>query len=348
MSRAKELVRAAISQTLVRSGACLLGRTLLPSRGTVILYGHRLSAEEEGFLEGLDPSYFAAQLEYLARHYEIIPLAELVSCFEERRPVPERSVVLTFDDGFRDNLEYGLPVLQRLQAPATVFAVTGSMSSGELPWSQWLGFVFQHTQRECLQIDLVGPKPLELGSDSQRRSAYLEVKQRLKPLRRDDRERALQSIAVSAGVEPPRDRMLSWRDLGELRGHGIEVGAHTFSHPYLAEIPYDEAVWEMERSREDLREHFGIEHPPFCFPAGSSSPALVREVVRLGFRSVFLKTCPSRVNNLDKTHQFALRRLGLPNAPAHVLEAELDGPMHALRRVYRSATGADRRSANSG
>lgn len=311
------------------------------------MYGHRLSGDDEGYLEGLHPRDFADQMEYLARYYEIIPLAELVACFEERRPVPERSVVLTFDDGFRDNRDVALAVLERLRAPATVFVVTGCISSGELPWSQRLGYVFQRTERTAARIDLLGPDPVDLGDDRRRRSAYLAVKGRLRSVAQPERDAVVASIADRLGVDPPRDRMLSWRDLEEMRGCGVEIGAHTYSHPYLGEIPHADAVAEMGHSREDLRERLGIEQPPFCFPAGSWTPELVREVPRLGFRSVFLKTSHHRVNSLDTTHQYALHRVGLPNASARVLEAELDGPMPALRHLYRTVTRGDRDDAGA-
>lgn len=74
----------------------------------------------------------------------------------------------------------------------------------------------------------------------------------------------------------------------------------------------------------------------FCFPAGSHNAELMAMVPRLGFRSVFQPSPRHRVNNLQTADPFSLGRMGLPNAPAVFLEAEVDGPLHPVRRVLRT------------
>ena len=335
----KEIVRAAASVVAVRSGLCALGRAWFPKNGAVIFYGHRVTGDDEGYLDGLRPEWLDEQLAYLTRHYEVISLARLLRCYEERQPVPARSVVLTFDDGFRDNLLRGLPVLQRHGVTATVFVVTGCAASGELPWPQRLGCLFQQTDRAGLTVRLgddgASPVELALGTPAERRRAYLRVKEFLTRQPRGVRDSWLARLSRELGVEAPRDRMLSWDDLRALQAAGWEIGAHTVSHPWLARIPPAEARQEMERSRADLRTHLGVERPSFCFPAGSHTPALMAAAKNLGFRSAFQPNPPQRVNTLENSHPFALGRMGLPNAPARQLEAELDGPLPLLRRLWR-------------
>lgn len=340
MADVKERCRALASEAVVRTGLAALGRTLFPARGALIFYGHRLAADAEGYLEGLRPDWFDDQLAYLTRHYEIISLSTLVRCYEERRPVPERSAVITFDDGFRDNLVNGLPSLKRHGVPATIFVVSDCATRGELPWSQRLGYLFQQTRVRSWRAGEGEGGEMELGTAAGRRAAYTAFKRTLVPLPREQREAAVARAARELGVEAPRDRMLTWGEIKDLMGEGMEVGAHTGSHPLLARIPPAEAREEMERSREDLRERLGIEHPSFCFPAGSHNAQLMGWVREFGFRSVFQPNPRQRINTLENTDAFGLGRLGLPNAPAVVLEAELDGPFHACRRVFRRAPGA--------
>ncbi len=343
----KETLRRAMSWGLVRTGITALGRRSRRDEGAIILYGHRIADDDEGYLQGLPPADLDDQLGYLTRHYEVIALDSLVACFEDRTPVPPRSVVLTFDDGFRDNLDAGLPILQKHGVSATIFVVTGSLSSGELPWSQRLGFLFQHTERRELRAPHEVGTVHDLATAADRRRAYDAIKRRLRRVRRVERERVLADVAGQLGVEAPRDRMLDWEAARAWRAAGMGVGAHTYSHPLLAEIPFDEAREEMMRSRDDLRDHLGIEQPTFCFPAGSHDDALVREVRALGFRSAF-KPNPSLLRNrLDTVDAFSLARRWFPNAPATVLEAELDGPVDALRSRWRSLART-RRAASVG
>ena len=347
-NRLKETARLFVSRLLVRSGITAVSRTLLPKQGAHIFYGHRVTHDDEGYLQGLSPKWFDEQLTYLTRHYEVIPLTDLVRCLEDRRPVPKGSVVLTFDDGFRDNLENAWPILEKYHVTATIFLVTGSVTSGELPWSQRLGVMFQKSSEPILRHAISGPEPMDLSSDPARKRSYDVIKRGMMTMDRDDRERGLVDLEQALGVNPPRDRMLSWKDAEYLKSRGIEIGAHTYTHPYLARISNAAATWEMERSRDDLRRQLGIERPVFCFPAGSLTPQLVDTARRLGFRGSFMPSPMNRVNTLETVDPFSMRRTGLPNGPAVQLEAELDGPLPSLRQMYRFAGRPFRRSPENG
>jgi peptidoglycan/xylan/chitin deacetylase (PgdA/CDA1 family) len=328
----KETLRAMTSRFLVASGATGFGRRLHDRAGTIILYGHRVADDDEAFFQGLPPRLFREQIEYVTRHYEVIPLSTLVACIAENRPPPPRSVVLTFDDGFRDNVENALPILDEFGAVATVFVVTESLSDGRLPWSQRIGFMFQKTRETQVQDDLLGPVAVTLAGDAQRRKAYAHMMQVLTPLDRRARDSAIERLAVSLDVEPPQDRMMTWDHARAMLAAGHGIGAHTYSHALLAEVPIEEAHWEMKRSLLDLEEHLGLRHPSFCFPAGRSTPGLRAVVRELGFSSCFVANPAKRLNRPGLVDNYSLVRVSLPNAPGFHLEAELEGPFHALRR----------------
>jgi peptidoglycan/xylan/chitin deacetylase (PgdA/CDA1 family) len=328
----KEGLRSAASQVVVKTGMARLGRRWRKRRGAIILYGHRVASEDLGYMPGLPPEHFDDQLAYVTRHFEVIPLSELLSCFEERRPIPQQSVVLTFDDGFRDNYEAALPLLEKHRVPATIFAVTGSLSRGDLPWSQRLAYLCRHTEEAEIAAPWDHGSTLPLSSPSERRAAYSALKTRVGRMAREERERHLASLAGALRVAAPTDKMLTWDQARELVAAGVEIGAHTYSHALLAEMTDAEAEWEMRTSRDDIRRELGIERPAFCFPAGSVTDTLRKRARELGFRGCFLPGQNIRVNTLENVDAFSLSRAGLPLARAVNLEAELDGPFHALRR----------------
>ena len=331
----KEALRTLISRTLVASGTTALGRAWGNHDGAVILYGHRVSDDDEGYMQGLPPKYLDDQLAYICRHYEIISLETLVSCLETGRPVPHKSIVLTLDDGFRDNYDNAFPLLQKYGVPATIFLVTGSIETGQLPWSQRLGYLFQHTQARSFTHGLLAEE-LPLSSPAERRRAYLAIKAHVRQKGMAERERMLDEISGSLGVEPPADRMMTWDHAREMYAAGIEMGAHTVSHPLLANIDPAEARLEMERSRAAIVENLGLEHPKFCFPAGSWNASLVRTARELGFRSLFIPARKRVVNQAGRVDPFSMGRMGIPNSPGYILEAELDGPLRLARRLYRN------------
>lgn len=334
-------MRAVLSRVAVASGITHLGRRLRDHDGTIVLYGHRVAADDEGYLQGLRPEWLREQLRYLTRHYEIIPLETLVECLEQRKPPPPRSVVLTFDDGFRDNVEVALPILESFGVTATIFVVTQSLTDGRLPWSQRLGYAFQHAQVASVRHRWLGDEGVPVGTSQERRRAYATIKRCLAPAPRSDRDAAIDELARALAVDVPSDRMMTWEHARDALSRGFAIGAHTFSHALLALVPEGEAHEEMERSREDLAQHLDIRTPSFCFPGGSTNRRLLAFAREAGFRSAFRPNRHRRVNRPPLSDPFDMARMGLPNAPAHHLESELEGPFHAARLLAGRYRGTE-------
>ena len=105
-----------------------LGRSASLGERAVILMYHSI-AKRPGHFNSVAPEMFEAQMRYLKEHqYSIISLDELVSRLQSGKSL-EGSIVLTFDDGYRDNYSVALPILRRYGFPATVFVVTGRIGS---------------------------------------------------------------------------------------------------------------------------------------------------------------------------------------------------------------------------
>lgn len=334
--KVKELIRTGLSWAIVGTGVAALGRKISRKNGALILYGHRVEDNDEGYLQGLRPSWFQEQLDYLSRHYQFLSLSHLLDCYEHNKPVPPNSVVITFDDGFRDNFTNAFPILQRYRVPATIFLVTGCVSSGDLPWPQKVGYLLQTTQVASLCHSTTHNKPVSLRSSHDRNLARKTVWHVLGHMPRVERETNIAELSQLLQVEAPKDRMLTWEQVETMRQGGIEFGAHTFSHPWMALQSPEEARKEMEASLHDLQQRLGLARPPFVFPSGSFTPELVQMAISVGFRCVFQSRQSLRVNALEVNDQFSLSRVGLPNAPGVILEAELDGPFHTVRGLYRS------------
>ncbi|NBB78320.1 MAG: polysaccharide deacetylase family protein [Verrucomicrobia bacterium] len=333
MPELKEIVRTLATHAVVYTGVTTLGRKLADRSGALILYGHRVSKDDEGYMQGLNPAWLDQQLAYLTRHFEVISLAQLVKALRSDRGVPHHSVVLTFDDGFRDNYQKAFPLFVKHRVPATIFAVTGDLTNGDLPWSQRLGYVFQKTSEARLVHYLNGYEELTLDTPEKRKSSYRRIKQLISKMPREERDSAILDLSQKLSVDPPRNRMMTWDQAREMHAAGIEFGAHTYSHPLLAEMTTKEALWEIKKSRDDLNRELGVSRPSFCFPAGSLNRKLLARVPHLGFYCTFVPGQGIRINNSHSVNPYTLSRTGLPNAPAPYLEAELDGPFHALRRL---------------
>lgn len=191
------------------------------------------------------PAEFASQMTYLAEHgYTTLGVSQFVHARNGgRSKLPERPVVLTFDDGFADFHEHALPILRRRGFAATVYVVTGYVGDT----SRWL----------------------ELDGEANR-------------------------------------LMLTWDQLAEMCIAGIEIGAHSHTHPQLDILQEALAGDEITRSKRLLEEHLGQSIDSFAYPFGYYTAGLQRIVREAGFTSA----CAGKfVMSSTRDDRFALSRL---------------------------------------
>lgn len=231
----------------------------LRSRQVAVVMYHGVTASPlpaENWCQ-LDASAFARQVEYLARHYTLLPLSEVIDRLAQDRPLPRSPAVLTFDDGFRNVLTTALPVLERHQAPATVFLVTGLMGTRQPAWPDRLFHAIVGSRRE--RVALAGRGEWPLATPAQRTAAHRALASHLKALPEEQNQRSLAALLGELGAtEVPADSPLAtldWEEVERLRHTGlIEVGSHTHTHPILSRCSPEQQRDELRLSRDVLRE----------------------------------------------------------------------------------------------
>jgi peptidoglycan/xylan/chitin deacetylase (PgdA/CDA1 family) len=262
------------------------------------------------------PRHFTEQLEILRKHVRPMSLPQLSQALLEGK-LPDRSVVVTFDDGYADNLYNAKPALERYEIPATVFVTTGYVGRNrEFWWDQLERLLLQpSTLPETLFLHIDGNKyHWELGkavhysedysrnrrwriwkdASDRRHSLYYSLWELLHPLRDGEREKILDELLTWAAVEPaprPAHRPLSLGEVSTLaQGELIEVGSHTVTHPALSILPKGSQRHEILTSKVRLEEILGGRSvTSFSYPHGSLSADTV-DVVR---EAAFACACSS-------------------------------------------------------
>jgi peptidoglycan/xylan/chitin deacetylase (PgdA/CDA1 family) len=168
----------------------------------------------------------------------------------------------------------------------------------------------------------------------------------------------LADAADRAGT-PPLDRMLSWSQLGELAAAGVEVGAHSHSHPQLDQLPDRPLQLEVTRCKERLEERLGLPVTAFAYPYGYSSARVRRVIARAGYASAFAVAnalarpgadplALPRLTVSNRTRRFADvvggRRIGL----LYARERTLTKGYALARHARRTATALARRATTRG
>lgn len=289
----------------------LLRRVLPPRTGAVILGYHRIADPETavgGDLRAMcvSPAAFHAQMRMLREIGHPVALSELLRAIEAGRSV-RGMIVVTFDDAYQDVQTIALPELEHLQIPATVFFVAGQ---GARPfwWDRLPALLAEADTSLPFRIEVGGSQFAWTGVGS-----FQELRVRLhrviRVLDEAERERVLERLANVWQVAPAADlpRPLSGEEARNLLQSGcMEAGAHSVSHPPLAEIPPRRAEQEIVRSREILRDVLGREVDAFSYPHGSRNELTDRLVKQAGFMSA----CQSSEDSVQpSTDPFGLPRV---------------------------------------
>jgi peptidoglycan/xylan/chitin deacetylase (PgdA/CDA1 family) len=208
--------------------------------------------------------------------------------------VPKRAVVLTFDDGYADVLHQAKPLLERCQIPATVFVSTGFL--GREFWWDKLERGLLSAARSPEQLSLqarddsyewVSGDPRQRPAPGSWQDAVQSIYRSLLFLSPVEREKAMAQLWARSGTEPddrPSRRALTGDELIELAaGDLIDVGAHSVTHPVLADLSLPAQQAEIRDSKAHLETILGRPVTSFSYPNGSSSQETLRIVRESGF-----------------------------------------------------------------
>jgi peptidoglycan/xylan/chitin deacetylase (PgdA/CDA1 family) len=121
---------------------------------------------------GAGPRGLERQLRFLRRSANVVDLGQALDALATGRPLPARAVAITFDDGYRDQLELAAPMLERLGLPATFFLIPGVLSRTVRPWWELIAWAFMRATRDAIAWE---GTTMTLRTPAERRAALLAV-----------------------------------------------------------------------------------------------------------------------------------------------------------------------------
>ena len=271
-----------------------LGNLVQPG-ALVVLYHRVAELEQDPQLLSVRPDNFYNQVRYFKEHFDVLSIHELYSFLRDKKKFPERAVVLTFDDGYADNLYNALPVLESLQVSALFFISTSKMGSSLEMWWDSLERIFLLSNPIPAKLLIqIGTKKCQFatGSKMERLQAYQDLHLQLKYSPVPVRDTAINDLLRWASIEPQGRRdyyMLTPDQVKTMASSPFAViGAHTHNHPALAILPYETQLFEMSQSRSILEMLIGQKVEHFSYPYGGKgdfSQESIRAAKEAGFKT---------------------------------------------------------------
>ena len=211
---------------------------------------------------------FRWQMELLASHFKVFPLMQALE-LQARDELPARSVAITFDDGYADNLHNALPVLQEFGLPATVFVASDYLDGGAM-WNDRIIEAIREVRAQEIDLEHLGLGKHSADSEQSRATTAVALLRLIKHREPDQRQALTNSIQdlVKGSTDLSR-LMLTTNELRALGSSGlVEIGGHTCSHPILANLDNDASRAEIHDNKSRLEEKIDRELRLFAYPNG--------------------------------------------------------------------------------
>lgn len=263
-----------------------------------------------------DRSNLDALCSHITRHFHPVPLSAIADAISDGKELPDHSVAITVDDGYRNFLLHGHPVFRKHRIPATVYVVAGFADKRLWLWPDQIDFGLQNTSKDEIQATIDGASmTLKLRRSGDRADAGSRLREALKRASNEKRLWFMAGFGDLCDVEiphdPPADReAMSWEELRAVASEGVEIGCHTDTHPILSRVASPvELDREIRGAKERIEERLGLPVRHFCYPNGRAidiGEAAVRCVREAGYASA-----TTTVAGLNTIHaeRFEIRRL---------------------------------------
>ncbi|TCR65406.1 polysaccharide deacetylase [Bosea sp. BK604] len=311
---------SAAFKAIALTGADRWGRGVAQGRGVILTMHNVRPWRERGFapnrLLEVTPDFLDRTLGLIrGEGYDIVSLDEALVRLSESKP-GRFFVALTFDDGYRDNLDHAWPVLARHGAPWTLFVTPGFAERTARLW--WLELEEAIRALPRVSLDLPdGGFSARTESDGEKRLAFSRLYWRLRKGPEATLLAAISDLAGQAGIASAalvERECVPWETLRSLAGApDVTIGAHTMSHPMLAKHPPEVASREIAESKARLEAELGLPIRHLAYPVGDPGSAGPREFAlarEAGFVSA-VTTRPGQLFEPHASHLHALPRVSL-------------------------------------
>ena len=269
---------------------------------------------------------FARQMRHLTRAYTVISLDDVMDTLETRGSFPDRAVLVTFDDGYRNTVQYALPILRSLGLPAAVFVTPALVGTQDFLWFDALRVLVAHGAVSGLRF----PDPTR---------GFAAWTRHVAALPRGQREAVCEQITAACRTKGlcerhPEFALATWDDWRHaLDGGRLSIGSHGLRHGDLLAMTLEEQLDDLRRSKCMIEQQLGRPCRAVAYPHGRWNAQVARAAEQAGY------TCGvTTVDGLNtgRADRFALRRTMIGDqGNFHLFCARVSGVWDRLRDAAR-------------
>jgi peptidoglycan/xylan/chitin deacetylase (PgdA/CDA1 family) len=230
---------------------------------------------------GITPDHLETVIvNLIKRGYCFVSLDELYAVLKEGKKSSEKLIVITLDDGYRDNMEYGLPVFRKYNVPVTIYITNCFPNQTAIYWWYLLESRIYNANQLTIETDTI-KKEYSWKTIQQGVALYPEIRNLLKALPKKDFAKTVNhsfQVDDTFHAEQCKKMALTWEEIKQLSNEsGVNIGAHTMNHLSLSTLTDEDLHNEIATSKLELEEKTGKTPEHFAYPYGGFEDAHSRE-----------------------------------------------------------------------
>lgn len=299
---------------------------------------HRVSPLRDKLWDPLSPERFDEILKYLKSKFEIHSAEKILGESDKLRNKKSLAAIV-FDDGYKDYIDYALPILKKHELPSSMYVVTSCVENGIPPWTYVLDNAFANTKKRKLDVDS-SLLPSELKKTSwKNETEKIAYAKKFKPFLKQvkdgtRRELVEQTINSLNDVETPQNLMMNWKEINEIKSTGTLIGSHTVSHPLLAKIEDEKEIEnELHLSALKIKENTGTFPLTISYPIGSFDERVKKLAQKTGYK--FGLAVEQTIYDSANHDLFSIPRIELYNEPLLKTKLRINGTIEKIKNLLR-------------
>ncbi len=298
---------------------------------------HRVSDEADAMWPPMKPFLFEEIVRWLTRHYSVVPLEHYLDdpgAFQAKKNI----ATVLFDDGYKDNIEYAAPILEKFKCPASFYVVSDCIDKNIPTWTYVIDNVFMKTRKQHIELNhdfVPGPfKSIPLQLNDQPNPLVKEVKPWLKKLTNPQRLSVIETILSQCNdVEMPGKKMMNWNDIRELDQGGFIIGSHSHTHPLLASLQNESEIRdELKISAQRILKELGKFPKTISYPIGSFDERVARLSQAEGYH--YGLAVDQQFFKFGKDDLFKIPRVELYQEPWWKVQLRMRGIYSRLKKIW--------------
>ena len=263
-----------------------------------ILCLHQISNFDNSFFPPITPEKFEKLLIYLTKYYNIIHFNEISDNNNENKP----NIILSFDDGYYDFIEYALPILRKYNVKSNHNIVNQSVNTNEVIWSQKLNLFFENFKKEssinpiCSSLEKI--LNIKITKCYNWFDLYHKIFLLLLKTEKNERDSILNSFNTITLIDLKSIKMMNWNDLKICLSENVEIGSHTYTHDSLITInDFDKLNFEINNSIKEINQKLDIKCNILSLPNGQYNENVVNYLKQLNLK--YILTVNDSINHIN-------------------------------------------------